>query len=67
AFVTVLEPTVASRENGRYRFYAVRKGRILGIYLTWEECSAQVDRLKKNEYKGFYLRAEAEEYMRRKF
>nr|XP_029145697.1 uncharacterized protein LOC114924631 [Arachis hypogaea] len=60
-----LEPAVASMENGRYRFYAVKKGRIPGIYLIWEECSAQVNGFKKNEYKGFYIRAEAEEYMRR--
>ncbi|XLU80658.1 hypothetical protein S245_004101 [Arachis hypogaea] len=52
-------------ENGRYRFYAVKKGRIPGIYLIWEECSAQVNGFKKNEYKGFHIRAEAEEYMRR--
>ncbi|KAL4321372.1 hypothetical protein HN51_065863 [Arachis hypogaea] len=40
-------------EGGRYQYYAVRRGRVLGIYGTWLECKRQVTRFKNNDYKGF--------------
>ncbi len=35
------------------KFYAVRNGRQIGIYGTWEECRAQVDGYSGAEYKSF--------------
>ncbi len=40
-------------------FYAVRVGRVPGIYRTWEECKAQVDGYPKASFKGFVTEAEA--------
>jgi ribonuclease HI len=43
-------------------FYAVRKGRIPGIYLTWTEASKQVIEFSGAEYKKFKTKNEADEY-----
>lgn len=45
------------------KFYAVRKGRKLGIYSTWSECEAQVKGFPQAEYKSFRQRADAESYL----
>ncbi len=47
----------------RKKYYAIRSGREVGIYLTWEECKAQVDGYQNAEYKGFNSRGEAEAYL----
>jgi len=44
-------------------YYAVRQGRIPGIYSTWEECKQQVDGYSGAEYKGFAEKNDAFEYM----
>ena len=44
------------------KYYAVRKGRDIGIYETWEECKAIVQGVK-SEYRSFRNLAEAVEYM----
>lgn len=44
------------------KFYAVRKGKKTGVFLTWEECKRQVDGFSGAEYKSFKTRKEAEEY-----
>ena len=45
------------------KFYAVRNGRIPGIYTAWDECRRQVTGFKGAEYKGFETRADAEAFM----
>jgi ribonuclease HI len=45
------------------QYYAVRIGREPGIYLTWEECKAQVDGYAKAQYKGFGSLEEARAYL----
>lgn len=35
------------------KFYAVRNGRQIGVFNTWEECRAQVDGYSGAEYKSF--------------
>ena len=35
------------------KYYAVAKGKTPGIYLTWEDCKAQVDHFPGALYKGF--------------
>ena len=44
-------------------YYAVRKGKETGIFLTWAECQAQVKGFPKAEYKKFKTRIEAEQYI----
>lgn len=44
------------------KFYAVRKGKKTGIFLTWDECKKNVDGFSGAEYKSFKTREEAEEY-----
>ena len=45
------------------KVYAVKKGRMTGIFLSWEECRAQVDGFAGAEYKGFADPADAMEYL----
>lgn len=45
------------------KFYAVRVGRIPGIYNSWDDCKAQVDGYGGATYKSFKTAAEAAEYM----
>ena len=42
------------------KFYVVWKGRTPGIYLTWDDCKAQVDGFADAKYKAFSNRAQAE-------
>lgn len=44
------------------KFYAVRRGKSTGIFLSWEECKKQVDGYSGAEYKSFKTREEAQEY-----
>lgn len=44
-------------------YYAVRVGVTPGIYQTWNECQANINKYPKAEYKGFATREEAEAYM----
>ncbi len=41
------------------KFYAVKNGRVPGIYTTWEECKAQVDGFSGAVFKGFETKEEA--------
>ena len=45
------------------KYYAVRNGRVPGIYETWPECEAQVKGYPGAVYKSFKLRAEAEAFL----
>lgn len=45
------------------KFYAVKSGREIGIYLSWEECKKLVLGFPKAEYKSFSSRKEAKEYL----
>jgi viroplasmin and RNaseH domain-containing protein len=47
------------------KVYAVRKGRIVGLYKTWEECEKQVKGYKGAEYKSFKTTMEVNGYMNR--
>lgn len=44
-------------------YYAVKKGKIPGIYLTWKECEENVKGYSMAKYKKFESKEEAEEYM----
>ncbi|MDE5779337.1 MAG: ribonuclease H family protein [Lachnospiraceae bacterium] len=45
------------------KYYVVVKGKMPGIYLTWEDCRAQVEHFPGAVYKGFNAIAEAEEFL----
>lgn len=45
------------------RFYAVKNGRVPGVYPTWDEAKAQVDGFSGAVYKGFTTEVEARTYM----
>lgn len=45
------------------KFYAVRKGRIPGIYKSWNECNIQVTGFKGAEFKGFNTESEAQQFI----
>lgn len=45
------------------KYYAVTKGKTPGIYLTWEDCKAQVSHFPGATYKGFATIQEAEEFI----
>ena len=44
------------------KYYGVRKGKITGVFNTWEECKKSVDGFPGAEYKGFVNYSEACEY-----
>lgn len=45
------------------KFYAVRKGLVPGVYLSWPECEANVKGFPGAEYKSFRTKEEADGYM----
>ena len=45
------------------KFYAVRQGKVTGIFTSWAECKDSIDGYPKAQYKGFMTRTEAEAYM----
>lgn len=45
------------------KYYAVKVGKVKGIYETWTECKKQVDGYAGAVYKGFATRGEAEQFI----
>ena len=45
------------------KVYAVKKGRTTGLFMTWDDCKAQVDGFAGAEYKSFVDPAEAMAYL----
>ena len=43
-------------------FYAVKNGKVPGIYKSWSECKEQIDGYSGAEYKGFATEQEALDY-----
>ena len=46
------------------KFYAVRQGKVTGIFTSWVECKDSIDGYPSAEFKSFPTRIEAECYMR---
>ena len=46
------------------KFYAVKKGKQPGIYVSWEACKVSVDGFSGAQYKSFASRKEAEAYLK---
>jgi len=49
--------------NMAKKVYAVRKGRTTGLFMSWDDCKAQVDGFAGAEYKSFADPAEAMVYL----
>ena len=47
----------------KVKYYAVRNGKNIGIYETWEECQKQILGYSSAQYKSFKTRDQAEEYL----
>ena len=47
------------------KYYAVRVGKVPGIYQTWDECKKNVHGFPAAEYKSFMSMEEAKAYMGR--
>ena len=58
-----LPSPLASPTEGRFAFYAVRRGRTTGIFTSWSLCHAQVSGWSNNQYKGFHTEQEALAYL----
>ena len=48
------------------KYYAVRKGREIGIFDTWKECKNSIHKFKGSEYKSFYTLDRAKNYLNKK-
>ena len=44
-------------------FYAVAKGRNIGVFLTWPECLAQINGFQRPKFKKFATRDEAQAFI----
>ncbi|XP_077009203.1 ribonuclease H1 isoform X2 [Tamandua tetradactyla] len=51
--------------GGFAMFYAVRRGRKTGVFLTWSECRAQVDRFPAARFKKFATEDDAWAFVRK--
>lgn len=47
----------------KVKFYAVKDGRIPGVYKNWDDCKKQVDGYKGAKYKSFPNEEEAKNYL----
>lgn len=45
------------------KYYAVREGRVPGIYNTWAECQEQINGFRNASFKSFENKEEAEEFV----
>jgi ribonuclease H-related protein len=45
------------------KFYAVRKGKKTGIFMTWDECKSYVTGYSGAEYKSFTTKSDAENFL----
>ncbi len=45
------------------KYYAVKKGRNIGVYTSWDDCKSQVSGYSGAMYKSFDSKEEADEYM----
>ena len=45
------------------KFYAVKKGKVTGIFDNWNDCKASVDGFSGAEYKGYPTLEEAKQYL----
>lgn len=54
---------VQGMRTSKKKIYAVKKGKVTGIFHTWEECKASVDGCPGAQYRGFSTEEEANAYL----
>lgn len=62
----ILNPTKKAKrpsKKSKNGFYAVAKGRKVGIFKTWNECKSQVDKYKGAKFKKFDTKEDAESFI----
>jgi ATP-dependent DNA helicase PIF1 len=59
----VASSPVKTKNGAKETFYAVRRGHAPGIYLSWQECQAQLLGFQGTSYKRFSTREEAEAFL----
>ena len=52
-----------NKKGNKPRFYGVRSGRRVGIFLEWILCCESVDRYKSNNHQGYQDLDEAVSYL----
>ena len=45
------------------KIYAVKKGRVTGIFTSWDECRDAVEEYPGAEYKSFFTEEDANAYL----
>jgi ribonuclease HI len=48
------------------KYYAVRNGKEIGIFDTWQECKKSIHKYKYAQYKSFHTLEEAKKYLKNK-
>ncbi|MED6188218.1 hypothetical protein PIB30_084016 [Stylosanthes scabra] len=56
--------STTNMQEGEFSYYAVRRGRHPGIYMTRRDCQQQVDRFSGSDHMGFHELREAITWMR---
>lgn len=60
-----LEDAIKNTENSK-KYYAVKNGRINGIFLSWDDCKEQISHFPNAIYKSFIKLLDAVEYITQK-
>ena len=47
----------------KYKYYAVKKGNVCGIFESWEDCQKSISGFSNPEHKGFRTLEEAQAYL----
>jgi hypothetical protein len=53
----------STMEEPKRKYYAVRQGRVPGIYRTWDSCEKQVEGYSGCEFKSFKTKEDAHQYL----
>jgi len=61
-FINKQEKNITKTKKEKVNYYVVCKGVIPGIYISWDECLAQVNKFEENHFKKFDNKEDAVEY-----
>ena len=53
---------VCKMGKNKWSFYAVARGRKVGLFTTWNDCKRQIDGFKGARFKGFNSKDDAERW-----
>ena len=48
--------------KNKFTFYAVARGRKVGLFSTWDECKTHVTGFNGAKYRGFHSKDDAQRY-----